>query len=133
MVFPVAFLYPQYAQSDLVSHFHEDSTIGGQLSVMFPSEHGSQVEWDRLGGYTGARLRVFATTHEQRLLRIGKKLSLREAIDHCAREPNGTRSVKRDGMVLRDGILSLIVLPEGNAEQDWIEQFKRERAGNGIP
>ena len=36
--------------------------------------------------------------------------------------------VARDGLILRDGILSLVVLPKGSeAEKEWVEKFKKER------
>ncbi len=40
----------------------------------------------------------------------------------------GEDAVKdRDGLVMRDGILSLVVLPKGEAESKWVEDFKAQR------
>lgn len=74
-------------------------------------------------------LTVYATTHRMRLLRVGKGLSLREVCDQGAKEEKGLDGkVRRDGMVLQDGILSLVVLPKNtDAEKEWIACFKKER------
>jgi small subunit ribosomal protein S7e len=37
--------------------------------------------------------------------------------------------VPKDGIVLKDGLLSFIVLPKGEEEKKWIEEFKRQRDG----
>lgn len=127
VVFPVVFLYPQHRQSDLISHFHEDSTLGSHLDAMFPPHPAESMPWDANREYQSDNLNLYATTHAKRLLRIGKKLTLREAIDHCARDADRDNSMERDGLALQDGLLSLIVLPKGKAEKEWIETFKNDR------
>ncbi|KAK2459612.1 hypothetical protein APHAL10511_008367 [Amanita phalloides] len=45
MIFPVFFLYPQYATSDIVSQVVEDTPLGTVLSSMFPPQ-ATPPEWD---------------------------------------------------------------------------------------
>lgn len=127
IVFPVLFLYPQHHTSDLVSHFHEDTPVGTQLEQMFPAEARGSLPWDTAGEYVDSNLNIYATTHGKRLLRLGKKLTLREVMDQGARDADKATGQERDGVVLQDGILSLVVLPKGKAEADWVALFKRER------
>lgn len=129
LVFPVMLLYPQYAQSDFIQDFHEDSTIGDHLDVMFPPETRGSLPWDQKGEYISTSLNVYATTHRLRLLKVGKGLSLRAVCDQGAKEEKSLDGkVKRDGLVLQDKILSLVVLPQGSsAEKEWIDKFKKER------
>ncbi|XP_059483090.1 DNA polymerase interacting tetratricopeptide repeat-containing, protein of 47 kDa [Neocloeon triangulifer] len=44
LTWPVLFLYPHYGITDLVQHFHEDTTFREQLAELFPV--GSKAEWD---------------------------------------------------------------------------------------
>ena len=32
-----------------------------------------------------------------------------------------------DGLELKDGCLTFVVLPKGDVEQKWVEEFKRSR------
>lgn len=131
LIFPVFLLYPQHAQSDLISHFHEDTSIGDHLDNMFPSNSpGSScpIPWDQKGDYCSKNLVVYATTHKKRLLRIGRKLTLREIIDQGAKEPEIPGKLDtRDGIVMKDGLISLVVLPKGEEDTKWVEKFKKER------
>lgn len=52
---PVLFLYPEYAQSDLVSAFHEDSRFIDHLMVMF----GETPSWDLEQKYCPDNLEVY--------------------------------------------------------------------------
>lgn len=77
--------------------------------------------WDPQGEYVANRLSVIAKTRKGRLLRVGHKLSLRELLDQGATPSNDDR----DGIVLRDGIIDLYVLPKGSdAERQWITANK---------
>ncbi|KDN53514.1 hypothetical protein K437DRAFT_562 [Tilletiaria anomala UBC 951] len=134
LIFPVFLLYPQYAQSDLIPEYPEDTPIGLYLDEMFPGPAGSSTQptarqpWDERGEYVSAKLQVYATTRQKRLLKIGRKLSLREIIDQGAKDPE--KGADRDGVMLKDGLVSLIVLPKGSdAEKTWIAKFKQERGG----
>lgn len=126
IVFPVFFIYPQYAQSDLIEKFHEDTTIGDHLDAMFPQ--AGAVGWDERGEYVGPKLSAYTSTKRRRLLKLGRKLTLREVLDQGAKDADPKKGEQRDGVVLRDGLLSIIVLPsKSEAERRWIEQFKKER------
>lgn len=70
---------------------------------------------------------VYVETKAKRLLKVGKELTLREVVRKACREPKD--GVPRDGMILKDGLLSFVVLPKGSAEKGWIDDFKRQRDG----
>ena len=120
---PTFFLYPQHAQSDLVSEFAETMTVGDQLAVMFPPE-APKLDWDVNGEYSYDSLVVYAITHRKRLLKIGKKMTLRDVMNSA--KPSG-QSTDRDGLEVRDGCITLVVLPRGGPEQTWVEEFKSSR------
>jgi hypothetical protein len=131
MIFPVFLLYPSHAQSDLITHFHENSTFTDQLEVMFPTTSASESSlwagWDTKRDYWTENLVIYVETKARRLLKVGKELTLKEAISKALKE--GQDGAERDGVVLRDGLLSFIVLPRGDLEMSWISEFKRKRDG----
>ncbi|KAI9000943.1 40S ribosomal protein S7 [Trametes punicea] len=122
LIFPVLLLYPQYATSDLISHFQEDTPFSAHLSAMFPP-NAPQPEWDKEGEYTDGNLVVYGFTKRQRLLKVGKKMTLRDVFK-AAKAKDGE---PKDGLELKDGTLTFIVLPKGVEEQKWVEDFKRNR------
>lgn len=127
LIFPVLFLYPVHFQSDLISHFHEDTSIGSHLDMMFPPESRGALPWDERGEYVSNNLNVYATTRWKRLLKLGRKVTLREILDQGAKDMDKEKGQERDGVVMMDGFISLIVLPKGKGEKEWIERFKAER------
>ncbi|TKY88478.1 hypothetical protein EX895_002466 [Sporisorium graminicola] len=131
LVLPVFLMYPQHAQSDFIPDFHEDSTLTAYLSTIFPRDQLGSLPWDSRREYYDDNLNVYATTRKQRLLKLGKKLTLRQVMDQAFKEADtakGEDGVKdRDGLVMRDGILSLVVVPKGEAENKWVGEFKAQR------
>lgn len=129
LVLPVFFMYPQYAQSDFIADYHEDTPVGEYIKTIFPSSSRGTLPWDAKAEYYDENLQVYATTRKQRLLKVGRKLSLRQVMDQGFKEAGvGEDKVKdRDGLVMRDGILSLVVVPKGDAEKEWVEKFRKER------
>ncbi|CAD6961497.1 unnamed protein product [Tilletia laevis] len=142
LVLPVFLLYPQYNHSDLITHFHEDETIGARLDVVFPEDGTPPQAWDRKGEYLSKKLVVYASTRKRRLFKVGRGLTLRELMDKGFEEPVSSKKtnalptaeeqrlarMERDGLVMKDGLLSLVVLPrESQAERDWVAKFKKER------
>ena len=119
------FLYPQHNTSDLVSEYQEDTPVGMHLDVMFPPEARGSLPWDPKGEYVSSNLSVIAKNHKGRLLRVGHKLSLRALLDQGAKDSETGDPQDRDGIVLRDGIIDLVVLPKGSAaEATWIAENK---------
>lgn len=118
LIIPAFFLYPQYAQSDLISHFSEDTSFGDQLSTMFPPEAPAP-EWDRKGEYLAGGLVIYAITKKKRLLKVGRKMTLR---DVCVAAKGKDGEV--DGLEVKDGCLSFVTLPKGTPEQEWVTEFK---------
>lgn len=66
---------------------------------------------------------MYATTHRKRLLKVGKKMTLRD-VCRAAKEKEGEPA---DGLEIKDGYLTFVVLPKGGEEQKWVDEFKRAR------
>ncbi|KAF8529157.1 hypothetical protein BU17DRAFT_37747 [Hysterangium stoloniferum] len=126
LVLPVFFLYPQHATSDLISHYHENVPPSHHLEEMFPASTSENIErrpeWDKNGQYIAPNLMVFAITHRRRLLKVGKKMTLLDVCNAAKSKDSGV-----DGLELKNGCLSFVILPKGEVERRWIEDFK---AGN---
>lgn len=122
VIFPVFFLYPQYATSDLISEYAEDTAFSAHLSAMFPP-HTNHPDWDKSKEYIASNLVVFAITQRKRLLKVGKRMTLRDVCAKAGTDAEGNR----DGLEMRDGCLSFSVLLKGDVETGWIEEFKRGR------
>ncbi|KAG6833609.1 hypothetical protein H0H87_004236 [Tephrocybe sp. NHM501043] len=122
LVFPVFFLYPQHATSDVISEFVEEVAFAAHLEAIFPPQAPAP-EWDERGEYIASQLVVYAMTHRKRLLKVGKKMTLR---DVC-RSSKAKEGEKRDGLELKDGCLTFVVLPKGEVETKWVEEYKKTR------
>ncbi|KAJ3539257.1 hypothetical protein NM688_g6393 [Phlebia brevispora] len=120
LLLPVFFLYPQYATTDIISEFQEDTPFSAHITAMFPPQ-APPPEWDKQGEYVDGRLVIYAMTHRNRLLKVGKKMTLRDVFKASAAKPGEPK----DGLELKDGCLSFVVLPRGEVEQKWIEDFKK--------
>ncbi|WWC87740.1 uncharacterized protein L201_002632 [Kwoniella dendrophila CBS 6074] len=134
LIFPVFLLYPQYNQSDFITHFQENTSFQDQLLQMFPSNNKNSIEipwaeWDQNKQYHTDNLVIYVETEQKRLLKVGKELTLREIIKKAKRDEKPEDNIKKDGIVLRDGLLSFIVLPRGDIEKQWIETYKWSRDG----
>ncbi|EMD40671.1 hypothetical protein CERSUDRAFT_130797 [Gelatoporia subvermispora B] len=125
LIVPVLFLYPQYATSDVIPNFVEDTPFSAHLAIMFPPE-AAPPDWDKKQEYVNGRLTVYAVTHRKRLLKVGKNMTLRD-VCNAAREKPGQ---PKDGLEFKDGSLTFAVLPKGDVEMKWIEDFKKLRDGS---
>ncbi|KAG2043185.1 40S ribosomal protein S7 [Suillus americanus] len=115
LIIPVFFLYPQYATSDVIAHFVEDTTFSTHIVQMFPPQAPAP-NWDKSGQYIANTLVVYAITRRKRLLKVGKKMSLRD-VCNAAKAKEGEPD---DGLELKDGCLSFVVVPKGEVEQNWL-------------
>ncbi|KAG1908126.1 40S ribosomal protein S7 [Suillus fuscotomentosus] len=122
LIIPVFFLYPQHATSDVIAHFVEDTTFSTHIFQMFPPQAPSP-SWDKAGQYISNNLVVYAITRRKRLLKVGKKMSLRD-VCNAAKAKEGDPD---DGLELKDGCLTFVVVPKGEVEQNWVDEFKRTR------
>lgn len=118
------FLYPQHATSDVIPEFVEDTPFSAHLSAMFPP-HATPPGWDSKGEYVEGQLVIYAMTHRKRLLKVGKKMTLREV---CAAS-RAKEGQPKDGLELKDGCLTFAVMPKGEVERKWTEEFKSSRDG----
>ena len=122
LLMPVFFLYPQYATSDIIAEFQEDTPFAAHISAMFPPQ-APPPDWDKSREYTDGRLVIYAMTHRQRLLKVGKKMTLRDVFKASAAKPGDLS----DGLELKDAHLTFAVMPRGEVEQKWVAEFKRMR------
>ncbi|KAI0693807.1 hypothetical protein BC835DRAFT_1352229 [Cytidiella melzeri] len=122
LMFPTFFLYPQYAITDIISEFIEDTPFVAHISNMFPPQAPAP-EWDKDGEYVDGRLVVYAMTHRRRLLKVGKKMTLREVF----KASKAKEGEPVDGLELKDDCLTFVVVPKGEIEQKWIDDFKNMR------
>ncbi|EPQ59635.1 TPR-like protein [Gloeophyllum trabeum ATCC 11539] len=123
LIFPVFFLYPQYATSDIVPTFVEDTPFSLHISTMFPP-NAPPPEWDKKGEYVDGNLVIYGITRRKRLLKVGKKMSLKDLFAAAQEKPGE----EKDGLELKDGCVTVVILPKGDEEKKWVEEFKRNRA-----
>ncbi|KAJ3967732.1 40S ribosomal protein S7 [Lentinula raphanica] len=122
LIFPVFFLYPQYATSDVIPEYVEDTPFSAHLANMF-GPNVPPPEWDLKRQYRVGNLVVYAMTRGKRLLKVGKKMSLRDVFN-ASKEKEGESP---DGLELKDNCLTFVVLPKGEEEAKWVEEFKSTR------
>ncbi|XP_037017385.2 tetratricopeptide repeat protein 4 [Artibeus jamaicensis] len=76
---PVLFLYPEYAQSDFISAFHEDSRFIDHLVEMFDE----LPPWDLEQKYYAGNLEVYFEDEErEELYQVPPKTTLRQVLQH---------------------------------------------------
>ncbi|KAL5487906.1 CNS1 [Sanghuangporus weigelae] len=121
LILPSFFLYPQYAESDIVPNFHEDTTFGDQLSSMFPPNVLAP-GWDLKHEYMYGKLNVYVITRTKRLLKVGMKMTLRDLLNVAK-----VKDATPDGLEVREGYLSFVVVPKGEVEQRWVDELKKIR------
>ncbi|KAF8803757.1 40S ribosomal protein S7 [Phlegmacium glaucopus] len=114
LILPVFFLYPQYATSDVISEFVEDTTFRAHIEAMFPP-NAPAPHWDLKKEYLPANLVTYASTRRKRLLKVGKGMTLRDVFK-AAKAKEGQAS---DGLEVKDGCLSFVVMPKGDVEAKW--------------
>ena len=125
LILPVVFLYPEHAVSDMVPEFVEDTEFGAVLAPMFPPGAPSP-SWDADGRYVVGALVVYAMTRKKRLLKVGRKMTLRD-VCHAAGGTSAGGANVEDGLEVKDGCLSFVVVPKGETEQKWVEKYKSTR------
>lgn len=131
IMFPVFFLYPQHSTSDFISQFAEHTTFADQLANMFPVD-GHPPEWDRENReYVVGKLVVYVITRLGRLLKVGSKMSLAEAFLRAGVMIEQGGKQVQDGLELRDGCLSFAVVPKGDVEKWYVEDFKKKKGARG--
>ncbi|KAH8106145.1 ribosomal protein S7e-domain-containing protein [Cristinia sonorae] len=122
LIMPTFFLYPQYATSDVIPHFVEDTPFAAHITAMFPPSAPAP-DWDKKGEYVDGNLAIYAITNRKRLLKVGKTRTLRD-IFAASKAKDGE---PKDGLEVKDGYLTFVVLLRGDVEKNWVEEFKRSR------
>lgn len=62
-------------------------------------------------------------TQRKRLLKVGKKMSLKD-VCMAAKAKEGD---PKDGLELKDGCLTFVILPKGDVEKKWVDEYKNAR------
>lgn len=109
----------------MIPEFVEDTPFAEHLKIMFPPQAPAP-QWDGKGEYVDGKLVIYAMTRNKRLLKVGKKMSLRDVCT-AAKEEGGA---EKDGLELKDGCITFVVLPKGSAEHEWVDEYKRLRDKN---
>ncbi|KAJ4532097.1 HSP70/90 co-chaperone [Exophiala dermatitidis] len=104
--FPVMLLYPMHNQSDFIKAWSEKDTINQHLDYILP------LPWDTKNEYQPDTVECYMDTISGGLVKIGKKLTLLEALS------NGKTEIV-------DGLVRIYVVPTSMAAQ-WIEEVKRK-------
>ncbi|EHY58891.1 Hsp70/Hsp90 co-chaperone cns1 [Exophiala dermatitidis] len=105
--FPVMLLYPMHNQSDFIKAWSEKDTINQHLDYILP------LPWDSKNEYKPDTVECYMDTISGGLVKIGKKLTLLEALS------NGKTEIV-------DGLVRIYVVPTSMAAQ-WIEEVKRKK------
>ncbi|KIW80790.1 hypothetical protein Z517_07407 [Fonsecaea pedrosoi CBS 271.37] len=105
--FPVMLLYPMHNQTDLIKAWAEKDAITHHLSYILP------LPWDSKNEYKLSTVDCYMDTISGGLMKVGKKLTLLEALS------NGKTEVV-------DGLVRIYVVPVSLAPQ-WIEEMKKKR------
>lgn len=91
LVWPVYFLYPEYAEVDFIQEFKENTRFIDHLRVMFGSPN-NQPKWDKQNNYIPEKLQIyFENSEEDCLVSVNKNSTLREILsDNRYWVKNGT-------------------------------------------
>lgn len=105
--FPVMLLYPLHSQTDLIKAWAEKDAIVHHLSYILP------LPWDTKNEYKQSTVDCYMDTITGGLMKVGKKLTLLEALS------NGKTEIV-------DGLVRIYVVPVSLAPQ-WIEEVKKKK------
>ncbi len=85
LIIPVFFLYPQYATSDVVPEFVEDTPFAEHLKAMFPPQTGPP-EWDTKGEYVDGQIVIYAMTRREAVTQSWEKDDVERCLHGCKGE-----------------------------------------------
>ncbi|KAL7415698.1 hypothetical protein BDY24DRAFT_381927 [Mrakia frigida] len=131
LILPTFLLYPSHQTSDLLSHLPSTTPLLQALSPLFPPL-SPPPEWDSKGEFTIKNIAVYVETSQGRLLKIPvgpKKGFTMEDVFQAGRKDAAENGGERDGVVVRDGVVSLVVVTKGEGEEKWVGEMKRRREG----
>lgn len=110
LIIPTFLLYPSQQSSDLISHLCITDPLSLILAPILNPPHPLSVSSSV----------VYLETAKHRLLKIPKKMTMEEVFVVASQTPG-------DGVVLKDGCLSLVVLGKGAEEKAWVDKMKSSR------
>lgn len=101
-----------------IAGFSTLSTFNDQLHPML----NPPPPWDEAGEYAGqAAVSVYVSTKQGKLLKVGMGLTLSKVLAAASKG----KSSQQDGIPLLEGAFNFIVLPKGDKEKKWVEEFKK--------
>lgn len=102
-----------------IAGFSTLSTFNDQLHPML----NPPPPWDQSGEYSGqAAVSVYVATNQAKLLKVGMGLTLSKVLAAASKG----KSAQQDGIPLTEGALNFIVVPKGDKEKKWVDDFKRK-------
>ncbi|KAL7268001.1 HSP70/90 co-chaperone [Rhizina undulata] len=108
--FPTVFLYPLTLQSDFIKAFSEHSSLQEQLSIVL----AEPPSWDTAREYTPASVEAYMETKTGGLIKVGKKVALREVL--------GGGKVE-----VVDEVLKIMIVPKARSGH-FIEEWKKKKS-----
>jgi Cns1/TTC4 Wheel domain len=124
----VFFDYVEQRERQTAPALREDHEFGQYFDkvLRLPRASNLTLPGHMQSGEHSRKLTVYVQTRRLRILKVGKKMTVRQVIDQCAQAPGD--GVEQDGLVLTDGALCLSVFVKGSpAEKSWIDSRKMIR------
>ena len=121
LTFPTNILYPLSPVGPMAEHiagFSTISTFSDQLHPML----NPPPPWDQTNEYAGqSSVSVYVITNIGKILKVGMGLTLSKVL---AAASKGKSAQSHDGIPLVEGTLNFIILPKGEKEKKWVEDYK---------
>lgn len=133
VAWPLLFLYPEYAQSDLIQAASGGDMLAEWVAQVLPEAGEGRVEWDERGDYVGSKMQLFVKLNAQHPLRnedealeawgVSQGASGAVRLAQPAEEEQAWQPVhpgcvveqlvRHDRMVLCGGIIMITLVPRG--------------------
>jgi Cns1/TTC4 Wheel domain len=113
LLLPMIFLYPLEAQSDFITAYPEDTALTIHLKDILSQDPATHPEWDVKREYTPASVECYMETFTGGLIKVGKKILLREVLGGGKAE-------------VVDGVARVLVVPKAKAAI-WIQDYKKKK------
>ncbi|KAJ8956073.1 hypothetical protein NQ318_016525 [Aromia moschata] len=107
LVWPVAFVYPEYKIMDYIQQFNETETIAVHLSEVFENCQ----EWDEEKKYTPQNLNVYYETSKRKIIKVDVDQTLQDVLE-------------MEDYVIKGGTPSFIILvKDSSVEQHFLRGY----------
>ncbi|XP_023217001.1 tetratricopeptide repeat protein 4-like [Centruroides sculpturatus] len=113
LIWPVYFLYPEFAEMDFIQEFGENTRFFDHLKVMFGSPE-NRPEWDKTNSYIPEKLQIyFEYSEEDCLVSVNKNSTLQEIL-------------RDDRYWVKNGTPAFIIMVQNSEfEKDFRGRYKK--------